>query len=128
MFNNFFSQKFIIMRPLTKTSSCKVMLFASISIYIFSGCQKQIDQPAKQNEIGTAANINAANTKRITVSNVDQLYNTVNDQENAGSVIVLAPGTYVLSAAYPHSGRIELQHDMSLQGQPGHPELVIIDG
>jgi hypothetical protein len=62
----------------------------------------------------------------VFVSTVDQLYDAVNDETNAGAAIVLAPGVYVLSATYvneygqtisrPHGGRLELQADMSLSG------------
>jgi hypothetical protein len=40
---------------------------------------------------------------------------------------VLAPGTYILNASYPNAGRLELLENMELQGQPGQPEVVIID-
>ena len=108
----------------------KQILYAAILFtpIFFLSCQKEIDQSARQIEIATTTNNNAANAKRIYVSNVDQLYNTINDPDNAGSLIVLASGTYVLNASYPNGGRLEFQQDMLLQGQPGHPELVIIDG
>jgi hypothetical protein len=63
----------------------------------------------------------------VDVSDVGQLYAAVNDVSNEGSHIVLAPGDYVLDASYPNGGRLELQRDMDLQGQPGHPEMVVID-
>src|SRR4030095_13805548 len=47
------------MKSLTKSSSKKRVLFAVISIFIFSACQKQIDQPAQQQEIPSAANNNS---------------------------------------------------------------------
>jgi hypothetical protein len=46
------------MKSLTKSSSKKRVLFAVISIFIFSACQKQIDKPAPQEEISSAANDN----------------------------------------------------------------------
>jgi hypothetical protein len=67
------------------------------------------------------------------VSNVEALYAAVNDAANAGATIELEPGTYVLTrndpagAARPNGGRLELQPDMSLVGQTGHPEAVVID-
>ena len=39
------------MKSLTKSPSKKWMLFAVISTFIFSACQKKIDQPSKQEEI-----------------------------------------------------------------------------
>ncbi|MBD0285525.1 MAG: hypothetical protein ICV79_08890 [Flavisolibacter sp.] len=66
-------------------------------------------------------------SKKVYVDNVNRLYEVVNDAANAGSIIVLAPGTYPLSPNHPNGGRIELLKDMSLVGQQGHPELVVID-
>ncbi len=69
----------------------------------------------------------------VSVSNVEDLYSAVNDAANAGAVIVLAPGTYVLSATdptgspRPHGGRLELQQDMSLYGLEGDRTAVVID-
>ena len=63
---------------------------------------------------GTATSVN--------VTNVEQLYAAVNDPANAGAVILLSPGRYVLSttngagSTRPNSGRLEFQRDMSLYG------------
>ena len=68
----------------------------------------------------------------ISVSNVDDLYAAVNDVNNAGATILLAPGTYMLSkldstgAARPNGGRLEFQPDMSLLGLEGDREAVVI--
>jgi hypothetical protein len=57
----------------------------------------------------------------IAVSNLEELYGAVNNVANAGATLVLAPGTYMLSASDPNGtprpkgGRIELQPDMALQ-------------
>jgi hypothetical protein len=70
----------------------------------------------------------------INVADVEQLYAAVNDPGNAGTVIVLAPGTYVLTALDPSGtarskgGRLELQQDMGLKGVPGERDAVVIDG
>jgi hypothetical protein len=67
------------------------------------------------------------------VTNVEQLYAEVNNPENEGAVITLAPGRYVLSAKNPlgvdrsHGGRLELQLDMSLYGVSGDRSAVVID-
>jgi len=104
-----------------------IILFALAPIFILS-CKKEINRQDEQQEFPSSANnSNRNNAKRITVADVNQLYTAVNDAENAGAVIILSPGTYVLNAAHPNAGRIELLADMQLQGQPGHPEQVIID-
>jgi hypothetical protein len=64
---------------------------------------------------------------KIYVNNIVELYAAINDLANAGKTIVLAPGTYTLNPNYPNGGRLDLLHNMWLQGQPGHAELVIID-
>ena len=67
----------------------------------------------------------------ININTVTELYKAVNDINNAGKKIVLAAGSYQLNPndpnVGPNAGRLELQEDMELEGQPGHPELVIID-
>src|SRR6266487_4720690 len=105
-----------------------VFLFASASIFFLS-CQKEVNRKqSPQREIATVANNGIQNeAKKIYVSNIFQLYAAINDPDNAGGTIVLAPGTYLLSPNYPKGGLLELQYNMSLVGQPGHPELVIID-
>jgi len=69
----------------------------------------------------------AAVSNRVNVNNVEELYAAINDLTNAGKTIVLSPGTYTLNSNYPNGGRLDLLHNMSLVGQPGHAELVIID-
>jgi hypothetical protein len=75
----------------------------------------------------------ASLTASLRVANVEQLYAAVNDVANAGNDIVLAPGTYVLSAttgsgaARPNGGRLELQLNMSLYGVTGDRSAVVID-
>jgi len=78
------------------------------------------------------ARLNAASTA-LNVTDVEQLYAAVNDPANEGAAIILAPGTYVLSAstavgvARPNAGRLELQPDMSLYGLTGDRSAVVID-
>ena len=64
----------------------------------------------------------------VPVSTLDDLYAAVNNPANAGKHIVVAPGVYMLDGARSHGGRIELQQDMTLTGQYGHQDKVIIDG
>jgi hypothetical protein len=72
-------------------------------------------------------------TTAVAVTNVEQLYAAVNDPANAGVVILVSPGRYVLSAtggggnARPNSGRLEFQRDMSLYGVTGDRAAVVID-
>ena len=47
------------MKLLTKSLSKKWTLLTLISVFIFSSCQKQIDQPQKQEEIASVANSNS---------------------------------------------------------------------
>ena len=74
-----------------------------------------------------------ATAQTITVANVEELYDAVNDPANAGATLLLAPGDYRLSTIDPQGvprpkgGRIELQPDMSLQGVAGDRSAVVID-
>ena len=111
--------------------SIAIIFFTVLSATIlFYSCQKGIE-PSPQQEgavITTAASSNAENqSKKIYVSNVSKLYAEINNPENTSSTIVLAPGIYMLNPIYPKAGRLELLHNMSLMGQPGHPEEVVID-
>ena len=75
----------------------------------------------------------AAVARVISVSNVDALYDAVNNPANAGATLVLLRGTYVLSATdssnapRPNGGRIELQPNMSIVGVEGDRDAVVID-
>lgn len=68
----------------------------------------------------------------ISVFNVDDLYTAVNDTNNAGATVLLAPGVYMLSttdsngAPRPNGGRLEFQRDMSLIGVEGDRQAVVI--
>ncbi|MGI8638356.1 MAG: FG-GAP-like repeat-containing protein [Pyrinomonadaceae bacterium] len=69
----------------------------------------------------------------VDVANIEELYAAVNNPNNAGNRIVIAPGVYMLSVnapggvARPNGGRLELQENMSLQGVQGDREAVVID-
>ncbi|HMA21352.1 MAG TPA: hypothetical protein VKO87_11165, partial [Gemmatimonadaceae bacterium] len=86
------------------------------------------DRPAP--DVPRTLHITAAT---LNVTSVEQLYAAVNDPANAGAVILLSPGNYVLSAtngagvARPNSGRLEFQRDMSLYGVTGDRAAVVID-
>ncbi|MDP9052641.1 MAG: hypothetical protein M3O31_18260 [Acidobacteriota bacterium] len=66
------------------------------------------------------------------ITNVEELYSAVNNSANAGTTLVLARGTYMLSGSDPNNvprlkgGRIELQPDMSLVGVRGDRDAVVI--
>jgi hypothetical protein len=69
---------------------------------------------------------NSHHRQTIRISNVEQLYAAVNDPANAGALLKLARGTYMLSVIdpagvpRPNAGRLELQTDMGLEGVEGH--------
>jgi hypothetical protein len=111
-----------------KKKQFQLLLISGMLLFIVS-CQKGIDKPfAPSEEISSANKSNAEeNNKKVYVSTLDELYGAVNDPDNAGMDVILAPGTYVLSSSYPNGGRLELQTDMSLRGQPGNSDAVLID-
>ena len=75
----------------------------------------------------------AAVAQVIQISNVEELYIAVNNPANTGATLVLAPGTYMLSATdsqgvqLPNGGRIQLQMDMSIVGVEGDRDSVVIN-
>ena len=105
------------------------LLWISSVILLISSCQKGIDKPFVLSEESTSANNPNAQKgkKKVHVSNLDELYAAVNNSENAGTEVILAPGIYVLNSSYPNAGRLELQTDMALKGQNGDPDAVFID-
>ena len=100
----------------------------SVTIFITS-CQKQIDKLYAPSEDKSSASNSSQQKqqKKVYVSNLQELYAAVNNPDNAGTDVILAPGVYVLSASYANGGRLELQTDMSLRGQPGQIDAVLID-
>jgi hypothetical protein len=74
-----------------------------------------------------AVTVRAQGRRVIHVSGVTELYAAVNDPENAGARIVIAPGTYFLDPTQPNGGRLELQQDMEVIGQHGDSTAVVID-
>ncbi len=63
----------------------------------------------------------------VPVSDMAALYAAVNNSANAGALVTLAPGVYMLDQNNVHGGRLELQADMALQGSAGNPEDAVID-
>jgi hypothetical protein len=111
-----------------KKRSFYLLLLCTTVLFITS-CQKSIDKPLIATEHRSSPNNSnpIENAKKIHVSSLDELYAAVNDAGNTGTEVILAPGVYVLNASYPKGGRLELQTDMSLRGQPGQTEAVLID-
>src|SRR5215470_12535991 len=104
-----------------------VAALLTVSILICA-CQKDIHIEQQASTIGSASSLAHSNAKeRIHVATVRDLYAAINDPSNSDKQVSLSAGTYVLNASFPNGGRIELQRDMSLQGQPGDPGQVIID-
>lgn len=105
------------------------ILFAGGMLLLIVSCQKAIDRPlAAPEEFTSANNSNSQKEKKkVYVSNLNELYAAVNNPDNAGTEVVLASGTYVLNAGYPNGGRLELQTNMSLRGQAGQIDAVLID-
>jgi len=112
-----------------KKSSLQLLLISGMLLFIIS-CKKTIDQPFAPPEEPSKVSNNSSskeNDKKVYVSSVDELYTAVNDPDNVSTDVILAPGTYLLTASYPNGGRLELQTDMTLRGQPGNSDAVFID-
>lgn len=109
----------------------KQVIFVStflLNVMLLStSCKKEtIDQAPRQGNYLLESDV-MSKEKKIRVLTVEELYAAVNDPNNAGSVIIMAPGNYVLDASFPNGGRLELQTDMTLRGQPGDANAVLID-
>src|SRR5215831_11961107 len=104
-----------------------LVLLLAIILLVNIFCKKEINGNGQQFRSATSQTDNSKSLRRVEVSNVDELYSAVNDPDNASTILLLEAGTYVLNAAYPNGGRLELQPDMLLQGQPGNRDEVIID-
>lgn len=100
-----------------------------ILISLFFGCEK-VQTPVDTNEIET---LPKGKGNKIIVSDIEQLYEAVNNPDNIGKRLLLNRGTYVLSvndssgAPRPNGGRLELQQDMSLWGKSNNRSAVVID-
>ncbi len=82
---------------------------------------------------GTVSLARSAISQEIHVSNVEELYDEVNEIGNAGATIVLEEALYVLTPVdpngnpRPNGGRLELQEDMTLTGHAFHTDWAVID-
>lgn len=104
-----------------------LIVFALFILVCFLfGCEK-VETPVATSETGALKKI------VVSVSDVEQLYEAVNDPANSGKLIQLNVGTYVLSVndpsgnPRPNAGRLELQQDMSLSGVTNDRSAVVID-
>jgi hypothetical protein len=124
------SSKLKIMKPaFIKKTVLQIIVFSSASM-LFHFCRKNdvgTELPQQKENASSKFSERLQTSQKIYVGNVEELYAAINKEENAGVTLVLAPATYMLNANYPKVGRLELQHNMSLQGQPGNPGAVIID-
>ena len=111
------------MRHILFTLLAALLIISALLI----SCKKEFTEQQNITNAPTKTTANGNVGERIYVSSIQELYAAVNNPDNVGTRIVLAPGTYVLGASFPNGGRVELQKDMSLQGQPGEPGMVIID-
>lgn len=103
----------------------RLMLLLSMIILILSAYKKDDKQNEKQK--GNSYADNDRFIPIINVSNINELYAAVNDPANVNTRIVMTAGTYKLDPTQPNGGRLELQKDMELRGQPGRSDLVTID-
>src|SRR5688572_6148644 len=112
-----------------KKRAAIVTVFLINAMLLITSCKKTIDKPFFPP--GSKSSSNKSNAKegdkKVYVSTLDELYTAVNNTDNVATEVILSPGTYVLSASYPNGGRLELQTDMTLKGQSGQVEAVVID-
>jgi hypothetical protein len=117
------------MNSIKQLFKVKWVLIPGIIIFALSAYKKENRQKEDKNKFSFMATNRYDNDLKviINVSNVDELYAAVNNAANAGARIVLAANTYILDPNHANGGRLELQKDMELRGQPGAPEQVKID-
>ena len=119
------------MHPL---SHARPLHLAVVIAALMTGCKDASDIAGPAGSAAAPAQHAFASAATVVdVADVEQLYAAVNDLANAGTTLLLAPGTYVLSAtdasgvARPNGGRLELQQDMSMSGVAGDRAAVVID-
>ena len=100
---------------------------------LITGCNDASEITGPTSPVPVLAKHAFARGETVHVADVEQFYAAVNDSANAGTTILLAPGTYVLSAndaagvARPNRGRVELQQNMSISGVADDRAAVVID-
>ena len=118
-----FTQKFIIMKPLTKPSFKKWILVTTISVFIFSACQKKIDQPATQEEIASAANSNSqhGHLKQTKTFSSDVAIHWMNMQVRQMKANPTVTGNVIFARQYAYSG-IAL-YEAVVPGMPAYQSI-----
>ena len=119
------------MRP---RSLARFVYIAAVAALV-TGCDdaNPITEPATSAPASASENAPTGDGSVVDVADVERLYAAVNDPTNEGATIVLAPGTYVLSAkdasgvGRPNGGRLELQQDLSLSGLADDRDAVTVD-
>ena len=121
------------MRPI---STVRAVHLVAVAAALLAGCADggdAVTAPPAPTADSRSAHADAAVSRVVHVADVEQLYAAVDDPGNVGAALLLAPGTYVLSAAAgsgasrPNAGRLELQRDMSVSGIAGDRAAVVID-
>jgi len=108
------------------------LVIAFVGLSIVACDHATVVQPAQRSPTNAAARTLGGGVM-LDVGDVEALYAAVNDPAHVGAEIVLASGTYVLTAnnpagvPRPNGGRLELQPDMSLSGVSGDRSAVVID-
>jgi hypothetical protein len=98
-----------------------------VAILVMASCQDDSLSPSKAQDVVSATPLSESIAAMVRVSSVEELYEAVNDPANAGARIELAPMVYSLDPSRPNGGRLELQRDMELSGQPDAASRTVID-
>jgi hypothetical protein len=129
--SNFIQTETYNMKHAIRFSPATWLLSLIFILLGITSCKKEISEadtaPGNSSAFTSSNSARKAESKKIYVADISQLYAAINNGVNAGNTIVLAAGTYVLNASYSNAGRLELLENMQLQGQPGNPGQVIID-
>lgn len=120
-------KKVIIIKRNNSMKKSLIIFSFFIFAFLLYNCEK-VETPVDSSESVVLQKV------EISVSDVEQLYDAVNNTTNSGKMIRLNAGTYVLSVndpsgnPRPNGGRLELQQDMSLSGVSNDRSAVVIDG
>jgi hypothetical protein len=111
--------------------AARPIVLAGAVLSLFACDQDAVLEPRHQS-MRPAEETSVFTGTSLFVGNVEELYAAVNDVANTDARIILAPGTYLLTAsndggARPNAGRLELQQGMSLYGVAGDRSAVVID-
>jgi hypothetical protein len=121
------------MRPPSPARAVSIGAVIAASITACTDANNIITEPTGPIPTVSSMHASASVGDVVNVADVEQLYAAINDPANQGAMLLLAPGTYVLSAKNasganrPNAGRLELQRDMSVSGVAGDRAAVVID-